>query len=126
MSWRTRGLYSGLSDSDRKFLEDFNRDWDTKSEGRSRVDALDCPMNESLPLIPSPEIQFNGELDASFILATMTIASFSVPKKANNQGWRIRIKLKSGECFKIHFNSIESALHLYNELLEFRQWFRGG
>lgn len=124
MSWRTRGIYRGLSEADRAFLERFNKTWETKAEGRDQTDAMEWRVSDLVPVIPASDIVFNGELDANFILAMAATASFTTPKKANNNGWRIRIRLKSGDRFKIHFDTLEAATHLYVELIEFRQWFR--
>lgn len=124
MSWRTRGIYRGLDGAAQGFLERFNKAWDTKAEGRERTDAMEWRVSDCIPVIPSSEIQFNGERDADFIIVMTAIRSFSTPKKAPRNSWRIRITLKSGERFKIEFNTLEGALHLHTELVEFRQWFR--
>src|SRR3954463_8208847 len=111
MSWRTRGFYRDLTGADQAFLDRFNQAWDTKAEGRDRSDAMDWQSSGSHP-VTAPDIHFNGEMDADFIRAMTAIASFTTPKRANNNGWRIRITLHSGDRFKIHFDSLEAALHL--------------
>ena len=122
MSWRTRGSYKGLSQADQPFLDRFNQAWDTKAEGRDQTDAMEWRAQDS-GQIAAPDMKFTGDLDANFILAMLEVASFSVPKRAANNGWRIRITLKSGVRFMIHFTSFDQAIHLYMELDEFRQWF---
>lgn len=123
MSWRTRGSYRGLSPTDQAFLDRFNQAWDTKAQGRDQTDAMEWRAQDSNQ-VASPDVKFTGELDANFILAMLEVASFSVPKRAAHNGWRIRITLKSGDRFMIHFASFDQASHLYMELEEFRQWFR--
>ena len=126
MSWRTKGKYLGLSNSDREYLGRFDRDWDTKSRGRSRTDAIDSAGRAKLfvgTALVSPDSDLRTLLEANFLMIARSIARFTVPKQKKS-GWSIHVVMKCGKRARVHFDDLASAVHIYEELSEVSQWFQ--
>lgn len=142
MSWRTKGQYLGLDAASQKWLRRFDRDWDKKTSGRSRTDAIDraglsasgaevdlyrdqLPFSgPPAPALAASEAGFRAQLEANFLTVARTIRSFTVPR-ATKAGWSIHIVLKDGRRTRVHYIDFDSALHAYDELAEVSQWFSG-
>lgn len=131
MSWRTHGSYRGLREAEREWLQGFDRDWDTKVEGRSQRDALDhmgstpdlgsgkiWPRAQLSRLkdIPTPGTQ-ELPLDAKLAQFMGTVVRFTVPK-VTHYGWSIHLVMNDGTRTRARFPDYEQAMQAYVALQE--------
>lgn len=117
MSWRTRSAYRGLSKSDRKWLKDFNRDWDTKAHGRSRTDAMDRVSGGPFQIAKVVVLQIDEEIEADITALIGEIKRFRTPTKIHN-GWSINITLTDSRRVSARFKDEEDAIRAYQILKE--------
>lgn len=137
MSWRTHGIYKGLSQTAKEWLKLFDSKWDTKDEGRIRGDAYDNLAGDEvsstairpksqrkrpqLADLQAPEpmdtIDPTTELEIAIALIAHEIARFTVPKQTRS-GWSIHLVLKSGEKVRVPFEDKASAQQAYQALQE--------
>lgn len=127
MSWRTQSQYLGLDDSDRAWLKDFDRSWDTKAEGRSRVDTLEnipCLSEKQFLKYVAPETNPSDRvaLESSLINLASKIARITVPR-AMKSGWSIHLVMKCGRRSRARFDDEDSAAQAYYALKELSFWF---
>lgn len=133
MSWRTQGHYRGLGDAEREWLKDFDRQWDTKAEGRSRGDAFDhmkAADTHATPMRPKAgstiprlsDLPAVNEDDPSLEVKLLDVAGrisrFTIPKRSKN-GWSIHLVLTSGKRVRAKFSDKDSALQAYLTLHEY-------
>lgn len=114
MSWRTQGHYRALSAADREWLERFDRDWDTKAEGRSRTDAYEKLRRLCVTDYAFEEIDTNG---LSLADALSWISRFSQPRRRESR-WGIYLHLADGRHIRVSFKDKETANQLHAVLLE--------
>lgn len=152
MSWRTKGQYLGLGDSDKEWLRDFDRTWDTKSEGRSRTDAFEHMGGDAAPDAVQPkadqtapklvkvssgshdysrfeetctDVAGRAALEALLIRVAYRVTRFTVPKKTK-VGWSIHLVMRCGKRVRAHFEDLGAAMQAYDALEEFSLWFPKG
>ena len=122
MSWRTQGHYRGLGNADLEWLRGFDKDWDTKAQGRSSQDALDRANYSRLDaMIPCFEV--SGPTEHAFALEVKLtevagrISRFTIPKR-RQYGWVIFLILKGGKRCRSQFKDKYEALQAYLTLQE--------
>lgn len=127
MSWRTQGQYRGLGDAEQDWLRDFDREWDTKSRGRSRTDAFDHLVNADTDRKTSPlpkDASERTQLEADLLKTAADVARLTVPR-ATKSGWSIHLVMKCGKRVRAHFEDRASALQAYTAISELSLWFSG-
>jgi len=127
MSWRTDGTYSGLSDSDKRFLKEFDRTWDTKALGRSRTDAFDritqCGLDHinvlnAEHITPTEKIR----LEAALLKLAAQIVRVTVPRQNKSGDWSLHMTLDSGNR-RVRFDHEHEASQAYYAIKELTLWF---
>lgn len=124
MSWRTQSFYRGLGDAEKDWLKDFDRDWDTKAQDRSRTDALDFQSGD-IPRSTASEARETAltiVIESQLLQAAREVARFSIPKKTKH-GFSIRLVMRDGRRLRSHFPDLETALQAHEALLEYSLWF---
>lgn len=136
MSWRTEGQYRGLTEAERDWVRQFDKQWDTKAEGRNREDALDFPGGDighcaKTPSIPSHyvcieagavEISSRSLLEAELIAFASQVDRFTVPKQKKS-GWSIHMIMKCGKRVRAHFDDHFAAAQAHQAIEELSFWF---
>lgn len=131
MSWRTHGIYKGLTQAQKTWLKAFDRKWDTKDEGRVRDDAYDHMRDECSPTAIRPKADRKrpqltdlpatktraSTLEAEIAHLAYEVARFTVPKQTR-EGWSIHLVLKSGEKIRVPFTDKATAQQAYQTLQE--------
>lgn len=128
MSWRTQGLYKGLSQAEQSWLKDFDRSWDTKAQGRSHSDALDSCRRifDDILNFHSPAVSESERtvLEARLIKTASNVQRFTIPR-STKAGWSIHLIMKCGKRVRAHFPDQSSASQAYYALTELSFWFQG-
>ena len=118
MSWRTESRHIGLSEAEQDWLAEFNRQWDTRANGRSQVDAINGATLEILPsLTPKTEPNQDITLEAKIASLHGLVRSFSIPRPTH-YGYFIRITLVTGKNVRARFTSFDEALQAFETLEE--------
>lgn len=116
MSWRTGGHYRNLSPKDQDWLTRFDREWDTKAKGRSRVDIYEShyrlTIQEESPA-PSPEEWDPLEIEE----IAEWVTRFTVPKRKRSR-WGIYMWLTDGRYMRVSFQDHDTAQQAYAVLID--------
>lgn len=126
MSWRTQGHYVGLGVAEKEWLSGFDREWDTKAQGRSQIDALESPIAADDGIFKflsvDPVTSTRAELEANLLTLARQVARFTVPK-ALKRGWTIHLIMRCGKRVRARFDDEAQAAQAYYALEELSFWF---
>ncbi len=126
MSWRTQGQYQGLGESDAAFLQEFDRKWERKAQGRSRTDAMDhIVVSDGVEKKSAPvEVVDLLTIETLLITAGTQVRKLTGPRPTA-YGWDIWLRLGCGQRILARFDDEGSAVQAYLALSEFTHWFQG-
>jgi len=126
MSWRTQGHYVGLGSTEQEWLKTFDREWDTKAQGRSQIDALESPITADYGIFKflyvDPVTSTRAELEADLLTLARQVARFTVPKPLK-RGWTIHLIMRCGKRVRARFDDEAQAAQAYYALEELSFWF---
>lgn len=125
MSWRTQGQYKGFEKADAAWLQEFDRKWERKDQGRIQTDAMDyIVQGDGLEKQAAPKEENDPfSIEALLISTGARIARIAVPRPTK-LGWLLTVVLTCGKRTRICFTDSEAASQAYLAVCEFFHWFQ--